>query len=173
MNDMSEYQRFARKGILTPAQLPRTQSIACHFALGLSGEAGEVVDIIKKNVFHDNPLDKNHLTEELGDVLWYLANIASLYSIDLEEVMQRNEQKLRERYAEQYAHVEKEAVKLLNAHCTKCGSSHFKLRKNGPHIEARCASCGAYYKMLSKKQMLLTQKEVDKYVESEDDVPWD
>lgn len=173
MSDLHEYQLFARKGILAPESLSKSQAITCHFAMGLSGETGEVVDIVKKHIFHGKPLNTEHLIEELGDVMWYLANIASIYSIDLDTVLQRNEEKLRKRYAEQYATVEKEAVMLANAYCSKCGSSYFKLRKNGPHIEARCANCNTYFKMLSKKQLMMTQKEVDEHVESESDVPWD
>ena len=39
--------------------------------LGLSGETGELLDMVKKWIFHEKPLDEEHLEKELGDVLWY------------------------------------------------------------------------------------------------------
>lgn len=69
-----------------------------NMALGIGGESGEVIDIIKKNIFHKTKLDKDHLTEELGDVLFYLVNLATLYDIDMHDVMVENYFKLKKRY---------------------------------------------------------------------------
>ena len=88
----SEYQQFAmsyaRRGLLQEAG----------HALGLAGEAGEVVDYLKKVIFHGHKLDVDKLTEELGDVLWYIAAIASVYDIELEQVASENLSKLWHRY---------------------------------------------------------------------------
>lgn len=54
-------------------------------ALGISGEAGEVTDYIKKVVFHGHELDKRKMALELGDVLWYLAYIAKVIDIPLND----------------------------------------------------------------------------------------
>ena len=67
-------------------------------AMGLSGEAGECTDIIKKHLFHGHELDKEHLAKELGDVAWYLAVCAHIIGYDLETVLQMNVDKLRKRY---------------------------------------------------------------------------
>ena len=60
----------------------RTASGKCrslaNCAMGLAGEAGECTDIIKKHLFHDHELDREHLAKELGDVAWYLAVCADV-----------------------------------------------------------------------------------------------
>ena len=67
-------------------------------ALGLAGEAGEFVDLIKKHLFHSHPLDRNKAIKELGDVRWYLELAAFAVGVTMEEVEDRNVAKLRERY---------------------------------------------------------------------------
>lgn len=67
-------------------------------ALGLAGEAGEVVDLIKKYLYQGHPLDKEKLVNELGDVCWYVAVLADGLGYRLEDVMQGNVEKLRKRY---------------------------------------------------------------------------
>lgn len=66
--------------------------------LGLAGEAGETLDIVKKWIFHEKPLDEEHLKKELGDVMWYMAMICSSFGFDLDEIMQMNIDKLMARY---------------------------------------------------------------------------
>ena len=66
--------------------------------LGLAGESGECCDIVKKFKYQGHDLDKNHLKDELGDVLWYLAETASGLGITLEEVALYNLDKLHKRY---------------------------------------------------------------------------
>ncbi len=73
-------------------------------ALGLAGEAGETVEMIKKHVFHGKQLDKVKLTKELGDVLWYVSQLAAAAEIDLNDVDETNITKLKERYPEGYSH---------------------------------------------------------------------
>lgn len=67
--------------------------------LGLAGEAGEVVDLIKKHLYQGHELDKDHLQEELGDVLFYWTWLAVLvFGFDRAEIMIRNADKLKARY---------------------------------------------------------------------------
>ena len=68
--------------------------------MGLAGEAGECVDIIKKTVFQGHELDKEHLAKELGDVAWYLAESADAIGYDLETIFLKNLNKLKKRYPE-------------------------------------------------------------------------
>jgi dCMP deaminase len=68
------------------------------FALGLNGEAGEVAEIVKKELLHGRARDRAHMAEELGDTLWYLARLADEYGISLSEVIAANVAKLEARY---------------------------------------------------------------------------
>lgn len=68
------------------------------FALGIAGEAGEVADLIKKHIGHGHELDKSKLVRELGDVLWYVAGLATVLGVPLSEVAQVNISKLSKRY---------------------------------------------------------------------------
>ena len=70
----------------------------CNWAMGLAGEAGEVVDELKKVLFHDKPRDLEQLKKELGDVLWYVAACCMSLGISLEDVAKANIQKLRHRH---------------------------------------------------------------------------
>lgn len=67
-------------------------------ALGLAGEVGEVVELIKKDRFQSQPLDRDKLCLELGDVLWYLTNMAAGFGLTLEQIANANRDKLRKRY---------------------------------------------------------------------------
>jgi len=67
-------------------------------ALGLCGEAGEFADSMKKHIFQGHELDKAHLAEEIGDVLWYCALAAEGLGISLDEIAENNIAKLRRRY---------------------------------------------------------------------------
>ena len=68
--------------------------------MGLNGEAGEAIDLLKKHLFQGHPLDREHLAKELGDVAWYLAVSADALGYTLEEVLEMNVSKLRARYPE-------------------------------------------------------------------------
>lgn len=66
--------------------------------LGTAGEAGELVDLLKKEYFQGHPFDREHYLKELGDVLYYLALTAESLDSTLEEVAIMNNKKLWERY---------------------------------------------------------------------------
>lgn len=68
--------------------------------MGLNGESGECIDIMKKHIFQGHELDREHLIEELGDVAWYLAVCCEGIGVSLEEVMKKNIDKLKARYPE-------------------------------------------------------------------------
>lgn len=94
--DANEFQRQAK---LTAA--PGTDII--NVALGLAGEAGEVADLVKKYLYHDHPLDKARIAEELGDAQWYIAMGCEVLDIDLSLVMGHTIQKLKERYPDGFS----------------------------------------------------------------------
>lgn len=68
--------------------------------LGLAGETGELLDMIKKWIFHNKEFDIEHAKKELGDVCWYIAMIAQSFGWNLDEIMKMNIDKLKARYPE-------------------------------------------------------------------------
>ena len=66
--------------------------------LGLSGEVGELNDMIKKWIFHGHDLDYSNVEKEIGDVMWYVAMMCESFGWDLDEIMQMNVDKLKARY---------------------------------------------------------------------------
>ena len=66
--------------------------------MGLNGEAGEAMDILKKMLFQGHALDCKHVALELGDVAWYLALAADAIGYSLEDIFKMNIEKLKERY---------------------------------------------------------------------------
>lgn len=68
--------------------------------LGLSGETGELNDMIKKWVFHEKEIDIEHLKKEIGDVCWYIAMLCEAMNFSLDEILQMNIAKLKARYPE-------------------------------------------------------------------------
>lgn len=71
--------------------------------MGLAGEAGEVVDYLKKVYGHGHQYNHEKLIDELGDVLWYIADIAHKHNIDMGAIAERNIKKLRDRYPEGFS----------------------------------------------------------------------
>jgi len=92
---INEYQQLAMI-TLNPA-LDR-RDVLINGVMGLCGEAGEAIDIVKKHLAQGHVLDREGLIKELGDVAWYLAETAYALDIPLEDVLQRNIDKLRARY---------------------------------------------------------------------------
>ena len=90
----NEYQNAALR---TAAGLNHKQ-LLINGVMGLNGEAGEVIDLVKKHLFQGHELPTDKLLDELGDVLWYLAISAAAIGRNLEEVMEHNVSKLLKRY---------------------------------------------------------------------------
>ena len=68
------------------------------WTLGLTGEAGEFADMMKKHHGHGHDLDEKKAAKELGDVLWYLSVLADSIGYKLSDIASMNVAKLRERY---------------------------------------------------------------------------
>ena len=97
---INEYQKLAMT-TLNPA-LSKTD-VLLNGVMGLCGEAGEAIDIVKKHLHQGHELDKDKLTKELGDIAWYLAETATALDISLEDVLAGNIDKLRSRYPEGFS----------------------------------------------------------------------
>ena len=74
-----------------------------HMVLGISGEAGELVDAIKKSAIYDKKLDLQNVIEELGDIEFYMEGLRQELGIAREDVLMANIKKLRKRYGETYS----------------------------------------------------------------------
>ena len=74
------------------------KDVLINSVMGLCGESGEAIDIVKKWLMQGHDLDKEHLIKELGDIAWYLAEAATALDVPLETVLQGNLDKLRQRF---------------------------------------------------------------------------
>lgn len=95
--NFNEYQNLAQRTANGEAHDIEKIMNGC---FGLAGESGECCDIVKKYMFQGHALDENHLIEELGDVLWYCAELATGLGVGLDEVAEGNIAKLKKRYPE-------------------------------------------------------------------------
>ena len=98
--NMNEYQMLAQRTCNITDTVGDKIENGC---MGLNGEAGECIDLLKKVRFQGHELDREKMIEELGDVLWYCAELACGLGVTLEEVAQRNIDKLRRRYPEGFS----------------------------------------------------------------------
>jgi NTP pyrophosphatase (non-canonical NTP hydrolase) len=93
--DFDTYQQLAARTL--GRDRTHEQQLA-NAALGLTGEAGETAELIKKHLFHATPLDRDAMVKELGDCLWYIGAFATVLDIPMAEIAERNIEKLRKRY---------------------------------------------------------------------------
>ena len=93
--NVNDYQKEAMT-LLNPALTEK--DVLMNALMGLCGESGEAIDLMKKHLYQGHDLDKEKLVKELGDIAWYLAEAATGLHIDLSEVLQRNLDKLHARY---------------------------------------------------------------------------
>lgn len=92
----NEYQTLALRTI-NPS-LPQLEQLT-NGVMGLCGEAGECIDLVKKYRYQGHvDLDVTHLAKELGDVAWYLAVSAAAIGYSLDEVLEMNIEKRKKRY---------------------------------------------------------------------------
>jgi NTP pyrophosphatase (non-canonical NTP hydrolase) len=97
---LDEYQQAASRTLHSNLS---DSHMASMLSMGLAGEAGETVDLLKKVLFHNHRLDPRKLAEELGDTLFYLSGLCRHYGFSLEQVAKWNISKLMVRYPEKYS----------------------------------------------------------------------
>lgn len=165
---LTKYQQFCMKNWAQPVRESSDKQL--YFSIGLAGETGEVCEVVKKAFRDSHVVDKEKLTKELGDVLWYLTNLATVCGITLSSIIDTNIQKLNERHDGTYV---ARASDSERAQQVCAGGFTYQLK--GPHIE-KLDSQGKHVKFISKADC---PKEVlDKLVkiknsEKEDDLPWE
>ena len=94
---INEYQKLAMT-TLNPDLSKK--DVLINGVMGLCGESGEAIDIVKKWLAQGHELDKEKLAKELGDIAWYLAETATALDLSLEDVFEANIEKLKKRYPE-------------------------------------------------------------------------
>jgi len=97
---LNEYQKAAER---TMPSMMDQEGVLTNLSLGVTGEAGELGNMIKKAVFHGHLLDNDKVLEELGDILWYVATMAQAFDEDLSTVAEGNIAKLKERYPDGFS----------------------------------------------------------------------
>lgn len=98
--DIMEYQEKAER---TVNKNLKGMDQSLNLLIGVNGEIGEVTELFKKCIYHGHNLCIKDLVEELGDVLWYITNIATLYGIPMTYILDENIKKLKERYPEGFS----------------------------------------------------------------------
>ncbi len=93
--NINAYQKEAMT-LLNPAL--KEQDILMNALMGLCGESGEAIDLMKKHLYQGHDLNREQLAKELGDIAWYLAEAATGLHMDLSEILQGNLDKLHARY---------------------------------------------------------------------------
>lgn len=96
--NLHEYQELAMR--TAPKAYVSDVDVLSNAALGLAGEAGEFADAVKKVMYQGHELNREHLIEEVGDLLWYCALAARGLRVPLGEIASRNIKKLQKRYPE-------------------------------------------------------------------------
>jgi NTP pyrophosphatase (non-canonical NTP hydrolase) len=91
-------------GLAKPGQaiidsLTEEKADLLHMVVGVAGEAGELVNAIKKHVIYNKPVDRDNVVEELGDLEFYMERIRQRLGITRQETIQGNVNKLGKRYA--------------------------------------------------------------------------
>lgn len=106
MNDQ-DYERWvmskAKPGQNIICQMTPAKAHLLHMAMGASGEAGELLDAIKKAVIYNKWLDRDNVIEEMGDLEFYMAGLRKEIGVTREEVISSNIAKLEKRYAAGYS----------------------------------------------------------------------
>lgn len=99
---INDYQRKADRTV--PVEISvNADSALINGALGLCGESGEVADIIKKHRFQGHDLNWTKVIEELGDVCWYIAMMATALGVSMEDILEQNILKLMRRYPDGFS----------------------------------------------------------------------
>lgn len=93
--DIREYQEQSKRTL--NRGLTKDQQLA-NMVIGIMGESGEVADLIKKSLYQGHNLDREKVSEEIGDVMFYVANLCNILGLDLETAITNNYYKLLKRY---------------------------------------------------------------------------
>lgn len=97
-----EYQKQAMRTRGDTSNMDERERLALA-GLGLAGESGEIVDHLKKIVFHGHAVDHVSLTAEIGDLMWYVAYLLDTLDVRMDDVLFENICKLKKRYPDGFS----------------------------------------------------------------------
>lgn len=98
--DFKQYQEKAKR---TRNELKSDFDNQLHMVLGISTEAGELADAYKKMLAYNKPIDMVNVAEEIGDLMWYIANFLEMTGLDFDSILEKNIRKLEVRYPEKFS----------------------------------------------------------------------
>ena len=93
--EINDYQKLALKTLNKNLD---KKEILINSVMGLCGESGEAIDLVKKHLYQGHELNKERFAKELGDIAWYLAEAAHAIGMDLDAIFKMNTEKLKKRY---------------------------------------------------------------------------
>lgn len=93
--EIREFQRVSTRTL--NKELSKEKQVS-NMIFGANGELGEVTDILKKHLYQGHRINKQHLAEEIGDTLFYIVNLCTIYGLDVEDILQGNVDKLKKRF---------------------------------------------------------------------------
>jgi NTP pyrophosphatase (non-canonical NTP hydrolase) len=103
-----QIKEYCEKAKRTCADLRYREKDNIHMIFGMLTEIGELADIYKKNLAYKKEVDEINAKEELGDIMWYVANYCNINGFNLEEILDINIAKLEARYPDKFT--EKKAI---------------------------------------------------------------
>jgi len=171
---IQSYQDFCET-VLSPhiPQLDEETGRLLHAVIGISTEAGELLDALKKALYYKQCLDLPNVEEEMGDILYYLAILANTLHVNLQYIMNQNEEKLKRRYPHGYtdhkaAHRDLDAESAIFGDELLSGVSPSPERRREdqsttvifvPPVELRCRNCRC---MRLVEQEIITVHDLEK-----------
>ena len=97
-----EINTYQGKAARTLAKIDGNILDDLHMILGMQTEVAEIADVYKKCIAYKKPLDYVNIKEELGDAMWYIANLCNMHGWDLRDILDTNIAKLEARYPEKF-----------------------------------------------------------------------
>jgi NTP pyrophosphatase (non-canonical NTP hydrolase) len=101
--DFKKYQEGTTRTFKPHRELTAHEAEILDWSTGLTGEVGEVAELIKHNIFHNETIDKMKLSKEIGDVLWYVSALCKVYDIPMEACAELNLAKLEHRHGSAFS----------------------------------------------------------------------
>jgi NTP pyrophosphatase (non-canonical NTP hydrolase) len=104
MNDYEHMVKSLRKSAeLIMKELTPLDCDLLHMAVGISGEAGEILDTVKKTAIYRKDIDIENIIEELGDLEFFMEGLRQVLGLNRDYILSQNMSKLKKRYARGYS----------------------------------------------------------------------